>query len=342
MMTSATAVSWLERWVQSRIEHRLGWDGNRMVAGMNGDTARCSFCGMEVPEGQPGRSLDGQTHFFCGRECSLRFDLIGPTAQFRAEVIKRRAKIVDALQADRGSQVITLIHRQELWDVEKKEGYITMEDSEAVLAAIRGAGPDTPIDLIVHTPGGLALAAELIAMALKHHEAHTTVMVPFYAMSGGSMVAVAADEILMGRESILGPLDPQIQGHSAGSLLRLLRRKPVEAISDDKLLQAEHALRSLDQTKEFVKWLLEDKMAKDKREALAVFLTGGYISHETPIVPEVLRSYGLPVRDGLPPRVYELFRTFIFGACERPGATTSHARATPLAPSVLEEAGSPT
>jgi hypothetical protein len=114
----------------------------------------------------------------------------------------------------------------------------------------------------------------------------------------------------------------------------------VEAITDDKLLLAEHALRSMDQTKEFVKWLLEDKMPKDQREALAVFLTGGYISHETPIVPDVLQSYGLPVREGLPPGVYGLFRTFIFGACERPGAATSHARDTPLAPSVLEDEGS--
>jgi ClpP class serine protease len=180
---------------------------------------------MEVPAGRVGEFRDGQPHFFCGRECALRFDLLGSAAPLRAEVIKRRARIIDAIEAERGSQVITLIHRHELWDAKRKEGYITMEDSEAVVAAIRGAGSDTPIDLIVHTPGGLALAAELIAMALKHHEAPTTVMVPFYAMSGGSMVAVAADEILMGQESILGPLDPQIQGHSAGSLLRLLRPK---------------------------------------------------------------------------------------------------------------------
>lgn len=283
---------------------------------------RCSYCGMMVPEGRPGELREGVTLFFCGRECTLRFELQGPTAPLRGEIIKRRAEIIDALQAERGSRVITLIHRRELWDKEKKDGYITMEDSEAVVAAIRSAGMDTPIDLILHTPGGLALAAELISMALKHHEGPATVMVPFYAMSGGSLIALAADEILMGRESILGPLDPQLAGFSAGTILRLLSRKPVEMISDDKLLLAECAQRSLDQMKEFVKWLLEGKIPKGKREALAVFLTGGYISHETPIVPEVLRSYGLPVVEGVPEGVYDLFRTFVFGACERPGAPT--------------------
>ncbi len=286
--------------------------------GMVRDRPRCSYCGMVVPEGQEGVTRHEEIHFFCGRECQLRFDLQGPTARLRGEVVRRRAVIIDYMEEARGSSVITLVHRRESWDEEEKEGYITMEDSEAIVAAIRGAGSDTPVDLILHTPGGLALAAELIAMALKHHEAHTTVIVPFYAMSGGSLIAIAADEVLMGRESILGPLDPQIRGFSAGTLLRLLQRKPVEMISDEHLLLAENAQRSMDQTKEFVKWLLEDKLSKQKREALAVFLTGGYISHETPIVPEVLRGYGLPVKVGLPEGVEALFDTFVFGACERP------------------------
>ncbi len=88
------------------------------------------------------------------------------------------------------------------------------------------------------------------------------------------------------------------------------------------VLLAERAQQSLDQVKEFVKWLLQDEMSRRDREALAVFFTGGYISHETPIVLEVLQGYGLPVREGMPEGVYELFRTFIFGACERPGAAT--------------------
>ncbi len=63
-----------------------------------------------------------------------------------------------------------------------------MEDSEAVVAAIRGTPPQNPIDLIVHTPGGIALAAELIAMVLKLHPGPTTAIVPFYAMSDQCLV----------------------------------------------------------------------------------------------------------------------------------------------------------
>jgi hypothetical protein len=159
-------------------------------------------------------------------------------------------------------------------------------------------------------------------MALKHHPGFTTVIVPFYAMSGGSLVALAADEILLERESILGPVDPLIGGFPAGTVLRLLARKPIETITDQMVLLAEGARQSLDQMKEFVKWLLEGKLPKKEREALSVFLTGGYISHDTPIVMDVLQSYGLPVKRGVPEGVYDLFRTFVFGACERPGAST--------------------
>jgi hypothetical protein len=277
---------------------------------------------MRVSGGLLKQIPGGETHSFCGRECALRFDLLGPAAPLRGEIVIRRAEIIDSLEAERGSRVITLIHRLEPWAGDVEDGYITMEDSEAVVAAIRGTPQEMPIDLIIHTPGGVALAAELMAMALKHHSGPTTVIVPFYAMSGGSLIALAADEILLERESILGPVDPQIGGYPAGILLRLRRQKPVETISDQMILLAEAARQGIDQMKEFVKWLLKDRMPRGDREALAVFLTGGYVSHDTPMVFDVLRGYGLPVKEGVPEGVYELFSTYVFGACERPGAST--------------------
>src|SRR3990172_2006160 len=98
-----------------------------------------------------------------------------------------------------------------------------------------------------------------------------------------------------------------------------MARKPVEAVADETILLAEAAKQSLEQAREFVKLLLEDKLPRKERNALALFLTGGYISHDTPIVLDVVREYGLPVKEGIPPQVDELFRTFVFGACERPG-----------------------
>jgi ClpP class serine protease len=97
---------------------------------------------------------------------------------------------------------------------------------------------DVPIDLIVHTPGGLVLAAGQVAHALKEHKARVTVFVPHYAMSGGTLIALAADEIIMDPNAVLGPVDPQLGQQPAASILKVLERKPIEEIEDTTLIMA--------------------------------------------------------------------------------------------------------
>ncbi len=239
----------------------------------------------------------------------------------RTATMARRRRIISQLERKRKSKVITLIHRREPWEEEDEEGgneVITIEDSEFVLMEIHKTPDGRPIDLIVHTPGGLALAAEMIAIALKHHPAKTTVMVPFYAMSGGSLIALAADEILMEPYAVLGPVDPQINGYPAAAYEALLREKPLEAIQDEVVMLAHVARLSTGQVKNFVKWLIADRLPAEKSESLAEFLSGGYITHDTPITLETLRGWGLPVQEGVPSEVFEFFTTCEFCLCKRP------------------------
>ncbi len=278
---------------------------------------RCIYCGMVIESRPRLGKIDGERLDFCSEHCLSLFRSLGPSGRLKARIQSERAHILSRLEAKRGSRVLTLVHRREPWS-DDPGGFITIEDSEALVAQIRRTPQDRPIDLIIHTPGGIALAAEMIAMAIRRRVAKVTAIVPFYAMSGGSLIALAADEILMEQESVLGPVDPQIQGFPARSLITLPARKPIETISDQMVVLSEIAQRAVDQTREFVKWLLEDKLPKKDREAVAIFLTGGYISHDTPIVLDVVREYGLPAKEGVPEEVYELFRTFEFGACNRP------------------------
>ncbi|WP_457611857.1 SDH family Clp fold serine proteinase, partial [Methanocaldococcus sp.] len=137
--------------------------------------------------------------------------LMAPQIQFKQLQIAR-AKLLRELANKRGSTVITLIHRQEsigLFGIPIYK-FISIEDSEDILRAIRNAPKDKPIDLIIHTPGGLVLAATQIAKALKNHPAETRVIVPHYAMSGGTLIALAADKIIMDKNAVLGPVDPQL------------------------------------------------------------------------------------------------------------------------------------
>ena len=85
--------------------------------------------------------------------------------------------------------------------------YIDINDSELILRVIRMTPDEMPIDLVVHTPGGLVLSTEQIALALKRHKAKVTIFVPHYAMSGGTLICLAAAEVFMDENAVLGPVD---------------------------------------------------------------------------------------------------------------------------------------
>jgi len=135
----------------------------------------------------------------------------------------RRLRAIRGLEVKRGTRVIALIHRQErvAFLGIPFYRYIDINDSEEVLRAIRLTPPEMPIDFIVHTPGGLILSSEQIAMALQRHRGKVTIFVPHYAMSGGTLLCLAADEVAMDENAVLGPVDPRIGEYPASSILRV-------------------------------------------------------------------------------------------------------------------------
>lgn len=225
----------------------------------------------------------------------------------------RRLYAIRAFEQKRGSRVILLIHRQEsisLLGIPISR-YISIEDSEQVLRAIRLTPPDVPIDLILHTPGGLVLATEQIGRALVRHNAKVTVFVPHYAMSGGTMLALAADEIVMDENAVLGPVDPQLGSTAAASLLNVVRQKPIERIEDETLVMADVAQKAMNQVQRFVRSLLQDvkphpKVNPENIERIVEALTTGQVTHDYPISVEDATSLGLPVTAGLPREIYDL------------------------------------
>ena len=183
---------------------------------------------------------------------------------------------------------------------------IGIEDSEAVLRAIRLTPPDQPIDLILHTPGGLVLAAEQIALALLERPGKVTVFVPHYAMSGGTLLALTADEIVMDPHAVLGPVDPQIGDMAASSIVKVLALKPPAQISDEMLVLADAAQKARAQVFTFVAEVLLKHMPKERAAALAAALSEGRWTHDFPITVEAARQLGLPVSTAMPPLIYEL------------------------------------
>lgn len=223
-----------------------------------------------------------------------------------------RYRLIRQLEKERKSRVITLIHRQEALSILGIPivRYVTVEDSEQVLRAIRLTPPDLPIDLVVHTPGGLLLAAEQIAMALKRHKAKVTVFVPHYAMSGGTLIALAADEIVMDPNAVLGPVDPQLQEYPASSILEAVKVKDKNELEDKTLILADIARKAIHQVRESVYCLLKENMDEEKARQLASVLSEGTWTHDYPISVTEARELGLPVSEELPETIYYLMELY--------------------------------
>lgn len=194
----------------------------------------------------------------------------------------RRAQAIRAIEQERGSRVITMIHRQESRSVfgMSVSRHIDLEDAQTIIAAIKETPRDVPIDLILHTPGGLVLAAMQIARAVEAHPAKVSVIVPVYAMSGGTLIALAADEIVLGEFSVLGPIDPQIAGLPAASIVRARDSKPIASVFDLTLVLADVSEKALAQVKKGAVELLTPQMEQGKAEALAEKLAGGHWTHD--------------------------------------------------------------
>ena len=231
-----------------------------------------------------------------------------------------RLKLLRKLEKKRGSRVIAMIHRQEVmsllgFPIVK---YIDIQDSEEILRAIRMTDKNIPIDLILHTPGGLVLAAEQIACALKSHKAKVTVFVPHYAMSGGTLIALAADEIVMDPYAVLGPVDPQLGKYPAASVIKVLEQKKPSDIDDETLILADISKKAIKQVKKCIKEILSGKMSEEKAEEIADLLSRGEWTHDYPITYKEAKEMGLPVSIDMPVEIYQLMNLYPQPAQRRP------------------------
>lgn len=234
-----------------------------------------------------------------------------PVLQARYQAI-RRARQIAVIEKERRSRVITMIHRQETRTLFSfaVSRMIDLEDAQQIIPAILDTPAETPIDLILHTPGGMVLAAMQIARALKAHPAKVTVHVPVYAMSGGTLIALAANEIVMGTFSVLGPIDPQIAGLPAASLVDVKKEKPISEVSDLTLVFANISEKALNQVKAGALELIGDQMPAEKAKALVEALASGRWTHDYALTANEAEQLGLNVRIGIPASVLELMKLY--------------------------------
>jgi len=232
----------------------------------------------------------------------------------RDDVLAKREELLLALGEQRETNSLAMVFRREPWNKSDRNG--TVEDTEALLMQLMDIPEDNDVDVVLHVPDGLNVGAEMLADALWSHPGDVTVIVPFYAYSGTTLAALAADEIMLDPHAKLGPLVPYIDGYPADRLVAAASKKDSDWADDVTLQMAELAMT---QVKALIVELLEDKTTKRRARGLAKHLVGGDKTPARPLDLAVAQKYGLPVCEGVPDVVYELMQSYRFGECARPG-----------------------
>jgi ClpP class serine protease len=234
----------------------------------------------------------------------------------RALLTSSRRSVLTQLAQKLNSQVITLIHRQEVVSFLgiPIARYIDIDDSEEVLRAIRTAPEDAAITIVMHTPGGIALAASQIAFALAAHKGKKTVIVPHFAMSGGTLIALAADEIVMDPHAVLGPVDPQFvegnESYPAVSILKVVDYKKPEKLDDRTLILYDQANKAVEQTEIIVRKIMSGKYDEKVIQTVVEELVRGKYTHDYPITADEATKMGLKVSTVVPLEVYHLMALY--------------------------------
>jgi ClpP class serine protease len=252
---------------------------------------------------------------------------------------KQRSAAISRIEDARKSRVIAMIHRQDSASIlgVPVSDSISIDDSEAVLRAIRLTPPEQPIDIVLHTPGGLVLAAEQIAKALVERKGKVTVFVPHYAMSGGTLIALAADEIVMDANAVLGPVDPQLGDMPAASIIKVVETKGAKNVGDEFLMLADMAHKARIQVASFVAQVLTKQMPEKQSLQVATILTEGRWTHDFPITVQAARQLGLKVSTEMPLTIYELMDLYPQGGGIRPSVWYVPLRRTSPAPGAPQQ-----
>ena len=154
-------------------------------------------------------------------------------------------------------------------------------------------------DLILHTPGGEVFSALMISRMLKAYPGKIRAIVPAFAMSGGTLLSLSTDEIIMSPTACLGPVDPQL-----GSLFKSGSARSWNKIVKFKGKRAEDSSISMAMTGSQYTRTIRDHLAdtmdfglSDKQKTvISDYLTSGNIEHAYALTPEKLKQLGIPVR----------------------------------------------
>lgn len=236
----------------------------------------------------------------------------------KKEYLKLRKKI------EAGNTVlIDLIHDlgDDFVGRDSAQQQIAFDEAFDAVASIRQANPRAKLVLVLHTLGGYARPAHMIAQALKQHiakakghynprrEPRVVAYIPYVAMSGGTMIALAADKVAMDPTASLGPIDTIYGGFPTDAYKALIDQKGVLATQDVLVMLAHEAGKYDRYAAKVARDIVNPAhkpAGKPDDNTLADHLSSGALSHSQAISPKEAKNLGMNVSTKLPSEIYGL------------------------------------
>jgi hypothetical protein len=220
------------------------------------------------------------------------------------------------LESRRNTKALCIIHEDGM-----REENVGLVSAVEILDFLRSTAPDQSLDIILHSPGGNALHGLQIARALKTHKGKVTVFVPYFAYSAGTIIALAADEIVMSPQAVLGPIDvqtgievPEIGGGvvtaPASAFISLKRQKPKSKIYTSLLAHADYCAEFEKQHHKNMVELMVGTYSRRHANHIVHTLNNGKLSHGYPITFQKAKSLGLKVSDQMPDEPMDIVEYF--------------------------------
>ena len=145
---------------------------------------------------------------------------------------KKLYEYLEALSKRRGDSTVIFYASAFLQKADSSASTIGREDINGFMNALYNAPTDKGLTLILHTPGGDPNAVESIVEYLHSKFDRMEVFVPYLAMSGGAMISLASDLLVLGKQSQLGPIDPQFLTEGTSYSARAIQEAFAKARDD--------------------------------------------------------------------------------------------------------------
>ena len=194
------------------------------------------------------------------------------------------------------------------------ESSIGLSTCHRFIKAYEKVDPNRDVRIIIHTPGGAVTAVEAIVNCMLNHTGtgRFIAYIPYYAYSGGCAIALSCHEIIVTKNSIVGPCDGQLTkgfgGFSVSSIMQAVEYKkdhgePIKedwlALSRDAGICHERQMKFLD------KIVAKEIMSNETKDKVYEELFTGKYNHDTIFTPDQLIEMGLNVSvvDQMPPEI---------------------------------------